>query len=170
MTQSEWIDIIRAVSPVLAALLAGGVAWKFGSIQAGIARQQAATAASAAATARNKLKLDLFERRLAVYKIAQDSSLAITRFGRDGETAALDYFNGISAARWLFGEDVVNYLQKDLKIPIVGFRTATDEMRDMEPGESKEKLSTVQVENRDAFFANYNRINEVFSPYLKLEA
>ena len=53
-----------AIGPLLtfaAALIAAGIAWKFGRVQAEIARTQAAKAAAAARTARNKLRLELFE-------------------------------------------------------------------------------------------------------------
>ncbi|MEJ8851572.1 hypothetical protein [Variovorax rhizosphaerae] len=58
--------LLTFISTLIAASVAAGVTIYFGRVQAGIARQQAKTAAMAAATARNKLRLDLFEKRLNV--------------------------------------------------------------------------------------------------------
>lgn len=67
-----WQTIGEAVKsfalPLAAPLAAFYVANKFGHIQADIGRRQAETAALAMKTARNKLRLDLFEKRFAIYE------------------------------------------------------------------------------------------------------
>jgi predicted metalloprotease len=98
-----WLEVIKAVAPLLAALLAAGVgAWvahKFGRIQESIAKQQAATAAAAATTARNKLRLDLFDRRWAIYQTAKGVIDTMAHQDDDPDSAALKYLSNIRAAR-----------------------------------------------------------------------
>ncbi|MCO5338617.1 hypothetical protein [Delftia tsuruhatensis] len=102
-----WLEVIRAVAPLLAAALAGVVAWWFGRIQARTARQQAETA-------KNKLKLDLFDRRLEIYKAASEAiatAIQTNDFTADDERA---YFLGIRGSRWLLDQIADSYLRNDL--------------------------------------------------------
>ena len=61
-------------SPVATIIAAGAAVWvayKFGSIQAGIAREQAETAKVQKDIAYDRLKYDLFEKRYEVYDAAK---------------------------------------------------------------------------------------------------
>ena len=95
--------------PVAAPLAAFYVANKFGHIQADIGRRQAETAAMAMNTARNKLRLDLFDKRFAVYEAA---ALTINAALENKVTydQRFDYMEAIKPARWLFDADVVEHL------------------------------------------------------------
>ncbi len=170
MTQSEWIDIIRAVSPVLAALLAGGVAWKFGSIQAGIARQQAETAAASAKTARNKLKLDLFDRRWAIYSIAIDAMRKA--IGNDGWSSdeRYQYTVAVLGARWIMDERADEYLTKTIPQLIDAFHLACMNFNSSSLTEERTAFSHDRVAARTKLFAQLTEIDKVFEEHLKLES
>ncbi len=97
--------------PVAAPLAAFYVANKFGHIQAEIGRRQAETAAMAMNTARNKLRLDLFEKRFAVYDAAAlviDATLG----NKVTYDQRFDFMEAIKPARWLFDAEVVEHLDR----------------------------------------------------------
>lgn len=103
-------------APVIAASIAAGtgawVAHKFGRIQEGIARQQASTAAAAAATAKSKLKLDLFDRRLTIYKSATDE--INKAFSKSYIFNNQEYLSKIQGSQWLLNKQIEKYLSEDI--------------------------------------------------------
>lgn len=95
----DLLDTVFKLGPLLtfgAALIAARLAWRFGEIQANIVRQQAETSAAAAATAtaRNKLRLDLIDRRLKIYDLVTKDSARATEI-----EDFTKYFQSISAAK-----------------------------------------------------------------------
>ncbi len=102
------------LATLLAALAAGGVATIFGRIQSGIAKQQAETAAAAALVAQNKLRLELFDRRLAVVTAVRAMFGKVDARGEINFEDERAFLQGIDGARWLFGAQVGNYLSDDL--------------------------------------------------------
>ncbi len=168
-----WLEVIKAMAPLLAALLAAGVgAWvahKFGSIQASIARQQAETAAASAKTARNKLKLDLFDRRMAIYKAAADA-ISIAAQQGDFTTANANAFeSGVQGARWLFGNDVVAYLEDELR-PLFGqIRYATSELEEASSEQNRNKAAGKKLQIITEFMLQTRKVDYVFAEYLRLD-
>src|SRR5262245_13126353 len=66
-------------------------------------------------TARNKLKFELFTRRLAVYEAARSLLVAPMRLAEQPLAEVVQRFAGGTAeARWLFDVSVAEYLRKDL--------------------------------------------------------
>lgn len=99
------------VLPLAAPVAAFYVASKFGHIQADIGRRQAETAAMAMTTARNKLRLDLFEKRFAVYDAAA-LVIEATLGNKVTYDQRFDYMEAIKPARWLFDDGVVEHLDQ----------------------------------------------------------
>ncbi|WP_143044687.1 hypothetical protein [Delftia lacustris] len=168
-----WLEFIKAVAPLLAALLAAGVgAWvahKFGRIQESIARQQAETAKASSSTARNKLKLDLFDRRMAIYKAAAD---AISIAGRQGDFSTENEYtfeSGVQGARWLFGNDVVAYIEDELR-PLFGrIRYAASVLEDQESEQGKQKAAVQKSKIIIELMNHRSKVDSVFAEYLRLE-
>jgi hypothetical protein len=169
-----WIEVVKAVAPLLAALLAAGVgAWvahKFGRIQEGIARQQAATAAAAAQTAKNKLKLELFDRRIAVYDAARKAidSTGLMNYQREEVQDA--YKEGIDPAVWLFENDVLEYLNDELWPLLFKFGLASRDADTLTVHDERASAIREERDLRMELAAQSHRINEVFARYLRLES
>lgn len=170
MAQSELLEVVRAAAPLLAAGIAGVVAWKFGSIQAGIARQQAETAAASAKTARNKLKLDLFERRWAIYKIASASiSAALSGSGLTNEEE-YEYQKAIRGARWIFDKDVETYLEVTLWRIFIDYNLACHNAKNCGISDDRSALFKEQMEWHRDLASQVKNIDKVFDKYLQLES
>lgn len=170
MTQSEFFEIVRVGSPLLAAVLAGGVAWKFGSIQAGIAQQQAATAATAAATAKKKLKLDLFDRRWVIYKVVTD---ALTHAWREQDftpECERAYKAGIQGARWLFDKELDDYLQKALPSHLDTLRKTALDLSRGGNHDQKVELNNKLVKAHMAIGQQQDKVEQYFGKYLEIES
>jgi len=165
MTQSECFELIRAGSPLLAALLAGGVAWKFGSIQAGIARQQATTAASAVQTAKNKLKLDLFDRRLAIYDAVCDIVDEWILPENQTSKRRARFVTAMNSSRWIFPEEVYQYLKHEVYTEMNDLQV----MHHRSELTEEEKKECLRIEARLMGHRDQS-IDQVFGPHLTLEA
>ena len=95
------------VLPLAAPLAALYVSNKFGHIQA-------ETASLAMRTARSKVRLDLFHKRITVFE-ATDGILQ--KGSTRGQLAAqdrIDYLQGTQSAIWLFEDPVVEFLNKNI--------------------------------------------------------
>jgi len=95
------LDFWKAVGTVFVAVIAAAIA---GLIQ----YRQWRTAHNAWKTAQNKLKLDLFQQRIEIYDAA---SIAIGNAleGTLTNEKLHDFWQATHRARWLCGEDVVEY-------------------------------------------------------------
>jgi hypothetical protein len=60
--------------------------------------------------ARNKLKLYLFEKQLAVYELVRESLGGVAAKGRLAQAQEFQYLVGTRSARRLFGPEVFEYL------------------------------------------------------------
>lgn len=79
-------------------------------------------------TAQNKLKLDLFERRMSVYQSARDMIGFIASRGKITPEEQFKYLAGIQTARWLFGPDVTEYLETELWHKVVNLELTQNMM------------------------------------------
>lgn len=62
--------------------------------------------------ARNKLKLDLFDRRMEVYTAVREALGSITMKGKLTQEQQILYLQGTRAAQWLFGPEVLSISTK----------------------------------------------------------
>lgn len=169
-----WLEVLKAVAPLIAALLAAGVgayvAHKFGTIQAGIAQQQAETARAAATTAKNKLKLDLFDRRLLVFEAAK-RALTNTENSLGNEDEVIREFTaGTLSSRWLFGDEIYDFMVSEMA-PLLDKISSTSKQVEVAEneqlrGEAYEELSQLMAD----VFALKTKLMRIFEPYLKLES
>jgi hypothetical protein len=92
---SEFLPVAQAFSALTTPLIAVMVAY--------IAYQQHETA-------RAKLNLDLFERRMAVYEQLRAAVAAVNGTGRVDDATDRLLLDAINASQFLFGQDIHNYL------------------------------------------------------------
>jgi len=65
-------------------------------------------------TARNKLRLDLFDRRWAIYVATREMLAEMFRHGASTQAAQQKFLEGTRGARFLFDENIARYLEKEL--------------------------------------------------------
>lgn len=152
------------LATLMGALAAARITWHFGSVQAGIARQQAETASLAAATARNKLKLELFDRRFELYKVVRDYAHESGYKGPEGilgsETSELLFH--VMEIRWLFGQDLHEWVHEEFLPMLAAVREANRAMA------KDQDLSEGQLEARDRYMEMRREFHWRFEPFLLL--
>lgn len=147
----HWITVISAIlTPIVAVL---GI-W--------IAHEQKETA-------RRKLKLDLFDRREAVYRAARTAiGIAVTtsKFGYDSE---IEYLAGTGGAKWLFKDDLANYLENDLWDRLADLIRVNGQLDGLQASPERTQLFREQSRVLSGLSAQYKVLDEKFLPYLKLD-
>ena len=118
------------------------------------------------ATARDKLRLDLYERRLAVYQAARNLLGTVYTLGDISQDAEFAYLNGTSGSQWLFGPEVKDYLKKELWGQIIRHQGIRGELESLDRGEERKRLAQSRAELRKWFLAQDIRLDELFMPYL----
>ena len=119
-------------------------------------------------TAQNKLKLDLFDKRMAVYDAVREVLGFIASHGKITPGEQLKYMSGIRSAKWLFNQDVAEYLEKTLWGKIVDFELHET----MSSGRSNNPERIKHVHARAETFRwlvkQYEVLDKKCSPFLSL--
>ncbi|QQB53564.1 hypothetical protein [Delftia acidovorans] len=155
---SAHLQVLQPWASVIAAFIAASVAIIFGAAQVWIAWQQSKTT-------RNKLKLDLFDRRLEVYKAASEAiatAIQTNDFTASDERA---FFLGIRGSRWLLDAVADDYLRSDL------FH-AFDRLEKIRLNKGKVKADEHQrlvSEATDAVRKELARLDSMFERFLRID-
>lgn len=153
-----WLEFFRAIAPICAALIAGVVAWRFGVVQTRIAQKQSETAA-------DKLRLDLFEKRLSVY---QSASKYISKILIHGQSSANDddeYWQGVASAVWVFGPEIDTYLRKTLWTLTSNLHEINEELKESE-GQDRYNLGMRKLKLRRELREQHEVLVKLVKPYL----
>jgi len=126
-------------------------------------------AASQWTTTRNKLRFDLFEKRFAVYQGARDFLGAIMASGKASDEAMLKYLQATQAAKWIVGQEVHDYLEREIYKPAVELQSIDAWLDGMPVGEGRTKKVERKAELRKHLNAQFDLLDTWFSAYLKLE-
>lgn len=168
-----WLEFIKAVAPLLAALLAAGVgAWvahKFGRIQEGIARRQAETAAQAAKTARTKLRLDLFDKRIAVYEAANTLIKKAARRQRITDDDRYEFFQGTKSAAWLFDEETARYITETIYAHAFDLVIVYEQLDEVVDELERKALRKQRLEMLDEFEKIGSKLIELMNPFFRFD-
>jgi hypothetical protein len=115
-------------------------------------------------TARDKLRLDLFDRRLDIYRRARDFMAVITQKGRPEIGDFFPLNEARAMAPFLFGDDATEFLTKLSKIG-ADLAAAADSLETAQ-GQERSELVQSRRKSRDAFHETYEEIDRVFGRYL----
>ncbi|WP_434686490.1 hypothetical protein [Pseudanabaena minima] len=142
-----WVDIIVKLTPSIITLMVG-------SIGTYIAYNQYRTA-------KDKLRLDLFEKRLAAYEKLQEYFMFVFQFGRVDGQAIQILGEARYKSRFLFGDDITKHidevLDKALKIQELDFK-----LKDSHSLPIGEERKRVAEELRDILI--WNSDQQISSP------
>lgn len=175
--EPHWTAYLTPVIQFLTAVAAVVVAYRFGAIQAGIAKQQAATAvtaaqtaAAAAQTARNRLKFDLFERRLSMYDLIYAYLDSVAAAQLIDPKADSEFLASVRALGWITDKAVVTYVHKDLRGKMIELSRLTRQLEASAQGSQVQMDLIMQHSLLTAnLFNEHETLAKMFEPYLKLE-
>jgi hypothetical protein len=146
-----WVKLSAALLTPIIALLAAVIAWQQWR------------------TNRNKLKLDLFERRYAYYDAAKAIIGKVVGSGKATHEDTYQFLVKIKGARFIAGDKVANYLEETFyrKITLL---SALDSELDGEADQEKRRENVRrQREIKDWVQAQYDELDKLFKPLLQLK-
>lgn len=146
-----WLQIVLGIC---ATLLSGGGAY--------IAYQSWSTA-------RNKLKLDLFERRLAIYEGAHSFVGSIVTSGKVRQEALSEYLVATRTVRWVLNDSIGKHLSDNLYSPALELQGLDAELDGMPNGEERTSNVKRQRELKDTLNAQFEHLDAAFAPFLQLK-
>lgn len=119
-------------------------------------------------TAQNKLKLDLFEKRFAVYHKARTMLGEVMTKGKLSDVGLYEYGAGVREAKWIMDDDVANYLGEELWNKAVQLQTYDAELDGLPVGDKRTQLVHQRAELKKWFNVQYLVLDAKVSKFLKL--
>lgn len=138
-----------------------------------IAYRQWRTAQQQAETARNKLKHDLFDRRLKVYDALRESAQYAFN-ARPNENAEQRVADNLKELRWLFGKPVYDFVWEHIYVPLVDLWEANNIIHDSPPPRNdaqrdERRLACANASHiRKELHKDLGRLEEMMSDFLTL--
>lgn len=118
-------------------------------------------------TARMKLKLDLFDKRIVVYEAVRKAIGNLGNFDYSISDLRNDYLNGIAGARWLFDEEMAQFLSVQVLDELGILRKAIEDQHDAVPSSLIEGLQSRLASLGDVVSLS-NNIEARFAPFLSV--
>ena len=117
--------------------------------------------------ARSKLKLDLFDKRMAVYEAVRTALGAAASRGKLTQEEEIAYMVGTRPAQWLFGPEVFKYLDETLwrKIVDLGLHNS---MSEGSHSDERTKHIYAKAETMQWLVAQYKEFDRICADYLSL--
>ena len=118
--------------------------------------------------ARNKLKLDLFERRFAVYEAARNLLASIMTSGKAKDAEIFKFMVATREAKWVLNPAVAEYLDKQLYHMALELQALSAELDGVPIGEERTSNVRRQGEIKKWFLEQYDVLDSHFSSFLQL--
>lgn len=90
-------------------------------------------------TANNRLKLDLFEKRFAVYDAARKFLTSIVASGKVTDEELSKFALGTLEARWILNDDIARYFNEEILKKAIKFQGLQKVLEDLPVGEERTK-------------------------------
>ena len=118
--------------------------------------------------AQNKLKLDLFDRRLKVYEAATGLLSSVMTSGRAKDEELFKYMVATREAKWLLSPEIAEYLDKKLYHKAIDLQTLAAELEDVPVGDVRTQNIHAQADVKKWLIAQYPVLDAQFAPFLQL--
>ena len=158
-------DFAGPLSTVIAATAAAFVAYSLGKSQATAAQMQAIVARKNWQTENERVVLELFERRIAIFECIRKVVAHVQSTGRANGETYFEYIKAVDTAPYFFGPEVNDYLEELRKL-IIDLQLDTDVISDnLNPERSAHiKGRTKRMAELIKF---YDRSKILFGPYMQ---
>jgi hypothetical protein len=120
-------------------------------------------------TAQKKLKLDLFEKRFAVYDAARTFIASVMTSGKAKDEEMYEFLSGTREAKWLLNDDIATYFDEQIWKKAVELQTLDLVLEGVPVGDERTRNVQQQGEIKKWLISQYKVLDEKFSPFLKLE-
>ena len=113
----------------------------------------------------NKLRLDLFDRRYKVYDATRKYLAAIFQEAKFTNSQLFEFYAGTSDAEFLFGNDVVKYLE-EIRTRAVRMQTAHHLFEPMPVGDERSRHVQIAHDELKWLTDQLTEMSKIFAPYL----
>jgi len=118
-------------------------------------------------TAKHKIKIDLFEKRLKVYNNLKDLTSRLYTNLFPEEDPYLDFVDVLKEAQWLYDKATIEWIDNHIGVNIRDMVIKNDEV-EMAEGEDKLRARKEMRALRSSLVAAEHEMRDVFSPFLKI--
>jgi hypothetical protein len=119
-------------------------------------------------TNRNKLKFELFERRYAFYEAAKELIGKIVGSGKATDNDTYQYLVKVKGARFIVGDKVADYLEETLYRKVTLLTALHSELEGVTDQDERRKNVQRQREVKEWIQAQYDVLDKLFKPLLRL--
>ena len=153
MTIKEVAEIISAFGTLILGVIVAYIAW----------RQHK--------TDRNKLKLDLYDRRLKLYEAAMDFIAGVVRNGNAEDVALIEFLKSVRESRFLFSKEVEKYFTQ-LYTRGVDLQYSNKVTSDpgVPVGEERTEAAREHADIFKWFAKQFEELKERLTPYMGFDA
>ncbi|MCG6203334.1 hypothetical protein LPW26_01670 [Rhodopseudomonas sp. HC1] len=151
-------EIAGPLATVMAAAAAAFVAYTLGKAQIDVAERNWQTA-------NEKLVLELFERRIAVFEEIRSAVSGVLRTGQPTDGDYLAYCRAIDRAPYYFGSEVGVYLEK-IRLLIIELQLDATIIADHHASDQHARIWG-RVERMKELAGFYDQAGALFGPYIK---
>lgn len=118
--------------------------------------------------AQNKLKLELFDRRLSVYDATRALLASIMSSGKTKDEEVFKFMVATREAKWLLNDSIAEYLDKQLYHKVIDLQTLASELEGVGVGEERTQNVHAQANIKKWLMAQFGVLDEKFTPFLQL--
>ena len=119
-------------------------------------------------TAQNKLKLDLFERRLAVYHATAQFLGSVLTTGKVLDEELFGFISSTREAKWLLDAHVADYLRTELYRKALQLQSLDSTLKELPIGDERAANVHAQREIKEWMSQQYDVLDAKFARFLKL--
>jgi hypothetical protein len=119
-------------------------------------------------TARHKLKIDLYEKRLIVYEASRKALGDIMIDGKTSNEIERQFLLGISGAKWLFNRELEEYLHETLWEEIIQLGTLQSQLDGLGRGSEKSGFMKKRSEIISKLNKHLNELDDKFYSFMHL--
>ncbi|MBR0974098.1 hypothetical protein [Bradyrhizobium japonicum] len=158
-------DFSGPVATVIAAGAAGFVAYRLGKSQADSARIQAQVAKRNWRTQNERVVLELFERRIAIFEGIRAVVSETLRTGQPNDEVYFKYVAAIDKVPYYFGPEVEEYIEK-VRLLIIDLQLDASTIADDRNPDRNDRIRgrTRRMQELSEFYATAKTL---FGPYIK---
>lgn len=116
--------------------------------------------------AKEKFKLDMFEKRFSVYKATQRFLTVILRDAKVNTEQLFEFRRDTQDATFLFGQEIPAYLER-LDGQALNLMTIASTRSDLPVGEERTRLCNEETQSLQALIGELPNLKNVFASYLR---
>jgi hypothetical protein len=119
-------------------------------------------------TAQNRLKLDLFDRRMVVYESACQFLANILIHGRVERDEPRDFLIAIKTAKWVFNKEFDTYLRNIIYANAVKLQALESRLKGLEVGEDRTEYVNTEAAILESLQSQFDIMDKMLASHLAL--